>query len=653
MAEKKQSVVKIENLHKHFKVGDIEIPALNGVNLTINSGEFVVVFGPSGCGKTTLLNLIAGLEPPTSGKILFRGEDLGTKSPKAQDIHRRSKIGMIFQAFNLIAVLNALENVAFPLTLSGIKKKDRLKRAKELLSFVGLKERMYNRPLFLSGGEQQRVAIARALANNPWVILADEPTGNLDSKAAQEIIALLTFLNQKWKRTIVLATHNPMFFDYADKVCYMKDGQIQEVDMIKGKINEEDKNHRGPLSYWFQKQGRFKFFDVLQLSLKHFRGAKVRTTLTLFGVSVGVSAIVFLVSLGIGLKDVTVSQAAPLESLNNLSVAATENKKITDDDIARIEQIEKVKQVSPALKTVSQVTFNDITTESFISGFYKDDLEFWDVDLVSGGAFSSNDANEIIIPKIAQRHFNLKPEEFVGRTITLNVLPKAKADLFSLLAPQKIDFKIVGVSSDETIFTSVLPIETLKKIEETDTYGEARVKAKTRSDIGPVRDKIESLGFRVTTLKELVEQIEKAFLVLQIVLGSIGGIAFLVSCFGIINTMIISLLEHTHEIGILRALGAGKKDVKRIFYLEAALYGIIGGVFGVILGWMGGQSINLLLRFLANLQKTAGEVPTLFVTPLNFSLFIISFAVSISLLAGVYPARRAATLSPLDALRNE
>jgi putative ABC transport system ATP-binding protein len=222
-------VIKAVNLKKEFKLGAIDVTALESVNLEIYSGEFIIFFGPSGCGKSTLMSMVAGLQPPSSGQVLIRGDDLtGLDDDQLAD-HRRSKIGMVFQAFNLISTMNVVENIALPLAFARIPRSRRMARAENLLEVVGMGEYKDHTPSELSGGQQQRIAIARSLVANPWIILADEPTGNLDSKAANEVMRLLISLNRKSKRTVVLITHNPEYVDYADRIFYMKDGKVTDV----------------------------------------------------------------------------------------------------------------------------------------------------------------------------------------------------------------------------------------------------------------------------------------------------------------------------------------------------------------------------------------------------------------------------------------
>jgi len=202
------TAVDARDLTRHYTMGQAMVRALDGVSLSVASGEFVGLLGTSGSGKSTLLNLIAGLDRPTSGTLMVFGHDLAGMTRDQLSVHRRSNVGMIFQAFNLISTMTALENVALAMMFAGVPRAARDRRARELLGQVGLGDRAAHRPNELSGGEQQRVSIARAMANNPEILLADEPTGNLDSKTAREILDLLRALNQSGKRTIILVTHD-------------------------------------------------------------------------------------------------------------------------------------------------------------------------------------------------------------------------------------------------------------------------------------------------------------------------------------------------------------------------------------------------------------------------------------------------------------
>ena len=226
------AVVETEQLTKVYGKGVTAVTALDQVNVQVAPGEFVAVMGPSGCGKSTLLHLISGLDQPTSGRVVLEGRDLAQLSDGDLTALRRRKIGFVFQFFNLIPVLGAAENAALPLVLDGVKPGEAHKQAENWLRRVGLQERLNHLPHQLSGGEQQRVAIARALASEPALILADEPTGNLDTRAGDDIASLLRQMSNRWGRTVLIVTHDPRIAAYADRILFLKDGRIVDETQL-------------------------------------------------------------------------------------------------------------------------------------------------------------------------------------------------------------------------------------------------------------------------------------------------------------------------------------------------------------------------------------------------------------------------------------
>lgn len=222
------SLIQTENLTKVYGAGDTAITALDHANLSVNAGEFVAVMGPSGCGKSTLLHLIGGLDRPTEGSVHIDGQSLAQLSDDALSKLRRRKIGFVFQFFNLIPILSAVENAALPLLLDGVKSAEAKQKATEWLTKVGLGARLHSRPDQLSAGQQQRVAIARALISDPVLVLADEPTGNLDTKAGNEIATLLQQVAKEWGRAVLMVTHDPRIASYAERIVLMQDGKIVE-----------------------------------------------------------------------------------------------------------------------------------------------------------------------------------------------------------------------------------------------------------------------------------------------------------------------------------------------------------------------------------------------------------------------------------------
>ena len=231
-----ESLIKLENLWKIYQLGEIELTVLRGINLEINPGAFVTIMGPSGSGKSTLLHIIGCLDLPTKGKVFWQGQDISKLSEDDLAQIRGKKIGFVFQQFNLLPNLTALENITLPMVFQGVSEQQRKKRAKELLTSLDLEKRISHRPSELSGGEQQRIAIARALVNDPEIVVADEPTGNLDSTTGKMIMEILIELHQKEKKTIIVVTHDPHIAGYTEEVINIKDGQIIHNHMTAKKV---------------------------------------------------------------------------------------------------------------------------------------------------------------------------------------------------------------------------------------------------------------------------------------------------------------------------------------------------------------------------------------------------------------------------------
>lgn len=228
-------VISTENLTEEYLLGKVVVPALRGVDLKIKRGEFAVIMGPSGSGKSTLLNLLGGLQKPTGGKVFINGVDLSTLNENQLAIFRRKNVGFVFQAYNLIPTLTAIENVELPMIFYNISPNERKKRAEALLTSLGLGDRLHHRPSELSGGEQQRVSIARALANNPEIILADEPTGNLDTKTGGKIMEEMVKVNREFGKTIVMVTHDPEVAHFGDRIIHIRDGKIENIEILRRK----------------------------------------------------------------------------------------------------------------------------------------------------------------------------------------------------------------------------------------------------------------------------------------------------------------------------------------------------------------------------------------------------------------------------------
>ena len=240
MAEAREPVIQVKDLYKIYRVGDTRVRALNGVDFTIYKGEFCSIVGTSGSGKSTLLNMLAGLEKPTKGEIVIAGEHIENKTENQLVRFRREHIGFIFQSFNLMPTMTAVENVALPLTFQGVSRDVRMKKAAALLDLVGLKKYKSHRPTQMSGGQQQRVGVARALVVSPQIIFADEPTGNLDSNTSREVMELMQKVVREKKQTLVMVTHDNHLAGFADRIFHIMDGKIVQIEENAGHRDAAD-----------------------------------------------------------------------------------------------------------------------------------------------------------------------------------------------------------------------------------------------------------------------------------------------------------------------------------------------------------------------------------------------------------------------------
>lgn len=241
MSTGREAVIRVKGLYKIYKVGDTRVRALNGVDFQIHKGEFCAIVGASGSGKSTLLNMLAGLEKPTKGEIIIAGEHMEKKSENELVAFRRKHIGFIFQSFNLLPTMNAVENVALPLTFQGMEKEKRLKLAEQAIGLVGLQRYRKHKPTQMSGGQQQRVGVARALVVNPEIIFADEPTGNLDSHTSEDVMNLMKKVVREQKQTLIMVTHDNHLAEYADRIFHIKDGKIIKIEDKRESAEYEDK----------------------------------------------------------------------------------------------------------------------------------------------------------------------------------------------------------------------------------------------------------------------------------------------------------------------------------------------------------------------------------------------------------------------------
>lgn len=397
-----------------------------------------------------------------------------------------------------------------------------------------------------------------------------------------------------------------------------------------------------------------KIIDILRLAFGNLRRNKLRTFLTVSGVVVGIGAIVFLVSLGYGLKDLATKKVANLDALTLLTVnpGNKEDTKLTEEAVEKFKKLPGINSISPIKSFPSQITLSQANSDSVLYGISSESLDTEeDAKSKWGPGLTKDSQKEIVVSKAVLKGISIEdPNQAIGKEISVKAI---RLDESGNVKDEKgiiLNLKISGVTAEEKIKNSFVPISLFKGLDDS-PYKSVKIKVEKRSQLTDTRKAIESMGYPTTSIKDTVDQIDRAFVVINSVLGGFGMIALLVAAIGIFNTMTISLLERTREIGIMKAIGGRDKDVARVFTTEASIIGLLGGLLGVFSGWILGVGINTLANIVAS--SVNGETNNFFYLPPIFSLMVVAFAFCVSTFAGVWPAKRAAKLDPLEALRYE
>ncbi len=669
--------IKLTSLERHFQRGETAVKALHGLDLTIAPGEFVALVGPSGSGKSTLLNLLGGLDRPTAGELWLNGTPLHSVDDGARTRHRKEQVGFIFQSFNLLPRLTALENVAVPLMLAGVPRAEREARAQALLERVGLGHRLDHYPTELSGGEQQRTAVARALVHNPDLILADEPTGNLDSATGESIMSLLQDLNEEQGITLVVVTHDADVASYADRIVRLRDGQIAEIEdrgRDRGqKVAGEEalRNNGAPPS------GSLTVQDIIQSALRNLGRRPVRNVLTAGGVLIGIVTLVAMVSFGvgvqrevqrnfetIGLENLFVSpQFAEPDGFDPFAEPEVETP-LNPAAVAEISALPEVVSVTPVLNLPSgmdiTLTRGEMNLPVFISGGEGMPFRFGPPgrsDMVAGTDLLQNQSGAILPVGLADQLLaeGETYDNLIGEPLRLTVaLPRGESADFTT--------RVVGIQdgfSTRSLDVGVAEREAMiawwfddPNYLDSQGYDQLIVRTTDLAVVTAVTATLREKGYQVQSLDAILDVANQVLSLMQALLGSVGGLALLVAALGVANTMMMAIYERTREIGVLKALGASAREIRRMFTVEAAMIGLIGGFFGLIFGTLLGRLVDWIgHRFLINEGVTG--VGQLSVVPWWLALGSLAFAALIGILAGLYPAARAAKLDPVTALRHE
>ncbi|MDO8838352.1 MAG: MacB family efflux pump subunit [Parvibaculum sp.] len=640
-------LVALRDVTRVYRTGDTEVRALDGVSLTIRAGEFVAIMGQSGSGKSTLMNIIGCLDRPSAGHYLVNGADVATLSGDELAALRRDTFGFVFQRYNLLATMTATENVELPAVYAGKSRQVRAAGAQRLISRLGLADRGNHRPNELSGGQQQRVSIARALMNDAQVILADEPTGALDSQSGAEVLALLAELNADG-HTVILITHDPTVAAHANRLIRLADGKV-----VEDSVTTPDETRRGGADRGAPARPLIFGADVGEAVKMAFRSLRMnlfRTALTLLGVVIGVGAVVVMLAIGDGSKANVMSQIQAMGT-NLLIVRAggpgvrtAEVTTLNIEDVHAILELPNVVTAVPERSTGVTMRFGNRDHRTQIQGTWPQFPLVNDWDVAEGGFFNQADVN------------GYAPVIVLGQTVAETMFPDGESAVGQYVLVQSVPFEVVGTmqAKGAAMFgrdqddVALVPMTTgTMRLFGRHHLSSISVKVTDAAYIDETQAAIEALlmarhgteDFRVRNTASLLEMADATYTTLTILLGSVAAISLLVGGIGVMNIMLVSVTERTREIGIRMATGARKRDILLQFNTEALVVCGIGGASGILLG-LG----------LAGIAQWAGMNVAFSAGP---PILAFSCAFLTGLLFGYLPARKAANLDPVAALATE
>lgn len=649
-------MIEIRHLKKSYKSGDETLEILKGIHLTIQDGEFVAIMGPSGSGKSTLMNILGLLDTPSGGSYLLNGVEVSRLSDSDLAEVRRREIGFIFQQFHLLPRLTAEANVALPLLYS--KHQEDENRAQDLMVQVGLGHRIGHHPNELSGGQQQRVAIARSLINRPKMILADEPTGNLDSKSEVEIMKILRELHSQGI-TVVIVTHEEEIGQQADRLIRMRDGVIlsdeRKVAEVVSGVAEYRPFIKTPPTSWFE------FFDYFVQGFETLLANKVRTALSMLGILIGVAAVIAMLAIGRGAQLAMEEKLASLGS--NLLVIKPGQVKVggvtQDAAVANrlaYEDIHEIKSLIGSVKEASGVVNGRVQVTA--------QAKNWNT--VIQGASPSWAAMHASVPDFGRFFSDQENEKksrvaVIGLTVQKRLFGEASA-IGEMVKINRVNFQVIGVlpekgsngtrDQDDIVIVPLLTamhrllgkdyIDLLEvEIDEPENIPDA---TQSLRNVISAQHKVplsqQSEAFQIRNMAEVQAAMEQNSSTMSLLLSSIAAISLLVGGIGIMNIMLISVTERTKEIGLRKALGAKPNDILAQFLSESVVVSVVGGLAGLLLGWVLTELLGLL---------------TGWATSISWQSVVWSFLFSafVGVVFGVYPAQKASKLNPIQALRSD
>ncbi|MFC3533245.1 MacB family efflux pump subunit [Vogesella facilis] len=646
------AMLTLQGIGKSYPAGDGHSSVLHDIELNIQRGEFVALLGPSGCGKSTLMHILGCLDRASSGRYLVAGQDVAALDADALAALRCRTFGFVFQRYHLLATASACDNVALPAIYAGLGHGERQQRARQLLTRLGLGERLRHKPAQLSGGQQQRVSIARALMNDAPVILADEPTGALDSHTGGEVLALLKQLHAEG-RTIVLITHDLDIASHAERIIRLRDGRI-EAD--SGSVAPAAAQAAGKVGRTPLPAARLtlpaRVWQALQMAMVALRANLFRTALTLLGVIIGVAAVVTMLAIGNGSKAEVLERIAAMGSNLLLvrpgapGVRPSGNiATLTADDARALASLPNVDGVVP-MRSGSGTTLRlgNRDYQSEIQGVWPSYPQVKNWALSRGAFFGSAEEQQQAAVIV------------LGQTVVDSLFPLGQNPVGQYVMVASIPFEVLGVMAkkgansfgqdqDDVAF---VPLSTAQSRLLGQRYVSSITVRMASIDKSSVTEQLignillarhGSENFQVRNTASLVEMITKTQNTLTLLLGSVAAISLLVGGIGVMNIMLVSVTERTREIGLRMATGAPVGSILLQFNVEAVVVCGLGGLIGIAIGLLAVWGLKL-----AGVSAVYSLLPPL----LAFSCAFVTGCVF-----GYLPARKAAQLDPVVALAAE
>ncbi len=651
-------LLQLDNVSRWFISGEGRVQVLKNINLTIHSGEMVAIVGASGSGKSTLMNILGCLDKPSSGEYLVAG-----RIPQHLDSNelaelRREHFGFIFQRYHLLNDLSAQENVEIPAIYAGVNREERRQRAVSLLSRLGLLDRLNYRPNQLSGGQQQRVSIARALMNGGEVILADEPTGALDTHSGTEVLSILKGLHQQG-HTVVIVTHDMSIAKHAQRIIELRDGEViadrqmpqPELPAKISTIETPDIAHNPPLISWKAQRDRLQ--EAFKMALLAMSAQRLRTLLTMLGIIIGIASVVSVVALGKGSQQQVLAninsmgtstlEIFPGKDFGDMRSAAIHTLRATDADA--LAQQGYIHSVTPTVSASTTLRYGNKSVSGTVNGVGEQYFLVRGYTLAQGMAFNRTSVD------------NLMQEAVIDENTRDKLFPNGENPLGKVILLGSLPCRVIGVAakkqsgfgSDENLNVWIPYTTAMKRMLGQSYLKSITVRVNDDIDLANAEQGVTKLltqrhgtqDFFVMNTDSIRQTIEKTTSTMTLLVSMIAVISLVVGGIGVMNIMLVSVTERTKEIGVRMAVGARACDIMQQFLIEAVLVCLLGGCLGVVLS----LAIGLLFsQFSSSFSMVYSAISII-------TAFICSSLIGV--IFGLFPAKRAAQMDPIRALERE